>query len=298
MYRTITRQSSCSNPLPTMLSSSSLRVLAEVTVKLYHAKFSGMEYDWQYFNQRGVVQFCQNQHGGAEGEHFTVEGNNFSPELSEASYWFRLRDETTGRTLWTFSIPEDCIYRIDKPFFHFFNGRSRMWGFLFEKDEDAQAFGQLMKTQLPSPQLESPPKVYKSTAKYSGRAPSIRSERSSKSRIGRIRASNASTSALTPPQGVASSFKNQQSMTKLDPSLISLPQPNSFVHIGHIGLGGDGLVECSEGIDPTWSGVITDLQTHRSFEPDADVLKHKELINGLRLGIKKWGPSIIASGCF
>ncbi|KAJ3731490.1 hypothetical protein DFJ43DRAFT_999025 [Lentinula guzmanii] len=243
-----------------MLSSSSLRVLAEATVKLYHAKFSGMEYDWQYFNQRGVVQFCQNQHGGAEGEHFTVEGDNSSPELSEASYWFRLRDGMTGRILWTFSIPEDCIYRIDKPFFHFFNGRSRMWGFLFERDEDAQAFGQLMQTQLP--------------------------------------ASNASTSALTPPQGVVSSFKNQQSMTKLTPSLISLPQPNSFVHIGHIGLGGDGLIECSEGIDPTWSGVITELQTHKSFAPDLDALKHKELINGLRLGIKKWGPSTITSGCF
>ncbi|KAJ4490384.1 hypothetical protein J3R30DRAFT_3693990 [Lentinula aciculospora] len=279
-----------------MLSSSSVQLLAEVTVKLYHANISGTEYEWRYFNQRGTAQFCQHQHVEAEAEHPTAEEKEISPEFTETTYWFRLRDETTGRILWTFSIPEDCSYRIDKPFFHVFNGRSRMWGFLFNRDEDAQAFGQVVQTQLPNTaQQDLQPKVQRSGTKYSRRAPSVRSENISKSRIGRLRVSNTSTPTLASPQRITSDLKPRQQITGLTTSIISLPQTNSFVHVGHIGLGGDGVIECSEGIDPSWSSVITDLQ-HGNLA--ADEFRRKELINSFRLGMKKLGPASMRAGCF
>ncbi|KAJ3848951.1 hypothetical protein EV368DRAFT_48258 [Lentinula lateritia] len=252
MYRTFTQQT-CPSSIPptTMLSSSSSsRVLAQVTVKLYHAKFSGTEYDWQYFNQRGTVQFCLNN-CEADAELSTTE-EIASPKLIEANYWFRLRDELSGKILWTFSIPGECIYHIEKPFFHIFNGRSRMWGFLFDRDEDGYVFGQSVQAHLP------------------------------------ISATQDSQTKVSPEH------KPRAPMMGLSTSIISLPQTNSFLHIGHIGLSRDGVIECSEGINPSWSKVITELQTHASLVPEA--LKRKEFFNNLRSGIKRLGPATVRSG--
>ncbi|KAJ3882221.1 hypothetical protein F5051DRAFT_436213 [Lentinula edodes] len=272
-------------------SSSSSRVLAQVTVKLYHAKFSGMEYDWQYFNQRGTIQFCLNN-CEADAELSTTE-ESASPKLIEANYWFRLRDELSGKILWAFSIPEECVYHIEKPFFHIFNGRSRMWGFLFDRDEDGYIFGQSVQAHLPtSATQDSQMKVRKSPSKHSGRAPSVRSERSAISRFEKFGFLNASAATLAPQ--ASPEHKPRPPMMGLSTSIISLPQTNSFLHIGHIGLGRDGVIECSEGINPSWSKVITELQTHASLVPEA--LKRKEFFNNLRSGIKRLGPATVRSG--
>ncbi|KAJ3930089.1 MAG: hypothetical protein NXY57DRAFT_963007 [Lentinula lateritia] len=294
-----------------MLSSSSpSRVLAQVTVKLYHAKFSGMEYDWQYFNQRGTIQFCLNN-CEADVELSTTE-ESASPKLIEADYWFRLRDELSGKILWTFSIPEECRYHIEKPFFHIFNGRSRMWGFLFDRDEDGYVFGQSVQAHLPTSATQDsqmkgiPPYfppflirpshhafvVRKSPSKHSGRAPSVRSERTTISRFENFGFSNASAATLA--LQVSPEHKPRPPMMGISTSIISLPQTNSFLHIGHIGLGRDGVIECSEGINPAWSKVITELQTHASLVPEA--LKRKEFFNNLRSGIKRLGPATVRSG--
>ncbi|KAG5639757.1 hypothetical protein H0H81_000037 [Sphagnurus paluster] len=38
--------------------------------------------------------------------------------------------------------------------------------------------------------------------------------------------------------------------------MVSLPAPNSFVHVAHVGLNKDGVVEASEGIDPSWRALL------------------------------------------
>ncbi|KAG5644688.1 hypothetical protein DXG03_007988 [Asterophora parasitica] len=40
------------------------------------------------------------------------------------------------------------------------------------------------------------------------------------------------------------------------PYMVSLPSPNSFVHVAHVGLNKDGVIEASQGIDPSWKAVL------------------------------------------
>lgn len=131
MYRTTTRESSCSIIHPTMLAApppSSSRTLAQVTAKVYHAKFGSGD-DWQYFNQRGTVIFGQDQNQNRNEEQGTtitntpIEDVGLDLKPAGVHYWFRLRDESNGRIVWMFQVPEECIYRVDKPFFHVFNGK-------------------------------------------------------------------------------------------------------------------------------------------------------------------------------
>ncbi|KAE9406562.1 hypothetical protein BT96DRAFT_875535 [Gymnopus androsaceus JB14] len=285
MYRTTTRESSCSSIVhPTMVSlSPSSKTLTQVTAKVYHAKFGGVGEDWQYFNQRGTVVFGQDQI--PEEQDTTVQskpaveadGVAVIPEPkgdSDAHYWFRLRDESSGRIVWMFQVPEDCVYRIDKPFFHVFNGKSRMWGFLFDNDQDGAAFGQVVQAHLPTSLNNSQQLKLYSSFGSSKRDPSVRSKKSTKSKISRtntnLNSSNASTPTIIsitatvsenrPPQ----QQQQQQQFVKLKgitPSMISLPKTQSFVHVGHIGLNNDGVIECSEGIDPSWLTIIRSLST-------------------------------------
>lgn len=103
---------------------SSSHTLAQVTAKVYHAKFGSGD-DWQYFNQRGTVVFGQDQNQNRNQEQGNTATNTSIEDLKpvRAHFWFRLRDESNGRIVWMFQIPEDCLYRVDKPFFHVFNGK-------------------------------------------------------------------------------------------------------------------------------------------------------------------------------
>lgn len=204
-----------------------------------------------------------------------------------------------------------------------------MWGFLFDNDLDGQSFGQVVQAQLsPHFQQNNPlqrkcrllfvsdtvqsfeltpiPIVYNpfsSTSSFK-RDPSLRSKGSAKS-VSRISRMNS-----TPTVGAVSGdiFKpRQQFVVKVTPSMISLPQTQSFVHIGHIGLNSDGFVECSEGIasDPSWSNVISDLVPTRqkrnnsnvgSLSSLAGVIKHRDNTERFKLGIKKFGSAAMRSG--
>ncbi|KAF5392761.1 hypothetical protein D9757_001034 [Collybiopsis confluens] len=266
---------------PMLGSSSSSQTLAQVPAKLYHAKFSAAEYEWQFFNQRGTILFGQdqtNQAGvGATDPSAEVAGLTESPQtsgLSDTTYWFRLRDDSTGKISWMFQLPEDCSYRIDKPFFHFFSGRSRMWGFLFDNDQEGLAFGEL-------------------SGITSKRAPSVRSKKSLKSLLRRNNSSSF-TLALPPLPAIATSEERKTRKEAVTPAMISLPNTQTFVHIGHIGFDGDGAVECSEGIDPSWVTVITDIHLHG--KPETLASGHKQLF---KLGMsKKLGPAALRSGTF
>ncbi|KAJ3551353.1 hypothetical protein NM688_g4753 [Phlebia brevispora] len=54
----------------------------------------------------------------------------------DQSVWFRLIDPVKG-LVWLHQIPDTFDYSADKPFFHMFSGKSRMFGFRFDEDVEA-----------------------------------------------------------------------------------------------------------------------------------------------------------------
>jgi len=162
---------------------------------------------------------------------------NRAPVVVEpTSYWFRLLDETSGRPIWIFKIPTSFAYELDRPFFHAFQGKSRRFGFLFENDEEAGALAKKVISQT------CPPRQAKN------RTLSLS-----------MRSKSPSGSGQKP----------------IVPSMVSLPTPNSFVHVGHVGLNKDGVIEASKGIDPSWKAVLEghSLRDHgrgplRTSEPE------------------------------
>ncbi|KAF9078393.1 hypothetical protein BDP27DRAFT_1440854 [Rhodocollybia butyracea] len=288
-------------------SSHAERTICQVTGRLYHAKFAAMEHDWQYFNQRGTIVFGQTPSDGVKAAQSTADledGSHWKgPEIvADANYWFSLQDES-GRNLWMFQIPPDFAYRIDKPFFHVFNGRSRMWGFLFDSDQDGQNFGEFVRAHIPSPphvkqdgQLAR--KVYKSISTRTSREPSIRSKISLKSRI--LRDHNTSTPTLVPSsQGEAfPEYRPRQNIKGITTSMISLPETQTFVHVGHIGFDCNGAIECSGGVDPSWSNAITHLETRQKAGETSSMPADKDLTGSRRSGIAGFGLAGIHAGCF
>ncbi|PCH37512.1 hypothetical protein WOLCODRAFT_140903 [Wolfiporia cocos MD-104 SS10] len=72
---------------------------------------------------------------------------------------------TPGKGLiWTYEIPEDFRYRLDKPFFHVFPGKARMLGLRFDDDAEAGAFYKKITVQTRANVLP-PRKITKSVSK-------------------------------------------------------------------------------------------------------------------------------------
>jgi Wiskott-Aldrich syndrome protein len=42
--------------------------------------------------------------------------------------------------------------------------------------------------------------------------------------------------------------------------MISAPSPQSFVHVAHVGINNDGVIEATEGVDPSWKKALSGLQ--------------------------------------
>ncbi|KAG6895825.1 hypothetical protein C0992_012270 [Termitomyces sp. T32_za158] len=51
------------------------------------------------------------------------------------------------------------------------------------------------------------------------------------------------------------------------PSMISLPAANSFVHVAHVGLNKDGIIEATAGIDPSWRAILEGYGPYGFDEP-------------------------------
>ncbi|ESK97029.1 proline-rich protein [Moniliophthora roreri MCA 2997] len=201
--------------------------LVEAYAKVYHAKFGAEPVEWQYFNQKGKVVFGRDEDLGS------------SSGIPDAErYWFRLVDPLTGKVNWLFPVPENLVYHTEKPFFHVFNGRSRMWGLLFDNDIEGNAFGQTVKHYLPS----SPIATRKTSTKT----------RPTMFRLRSLRSKNNSTLSVT----------EASPQPTITPAMISMPRTNSFSHLAHIGLNRDGEVEGSEGVDPSWTRIVTERQNH------------------------------------
>ncbi|RXW23210.1 hypothetical protein EST38_g2630 [Candolleomyces aberdarensis] len=222
-------------------------VHAVANARIYHTNLgskkdtspssSSGEDDWTYSRLKGTLRFGRNwddfknstvRQGSVGGE-----SNNNNSELNtgrnEDQYWFTLSDNATGKTIWMFQIPAtgNFLYEVDRPFFHVFNGRTRKYGFLFEDDDDAAMFA---KKVINETCKDATPKRGRSTKKQS-------------------RSPYRSKSLITP------------SITR---SMISLPAPNSFRHVSHVGVNGAGVFEVSKDLDAAFRENLIKLQNGAS----------------------------------
>jgi len=138
------------------------------------------------------------------------------------TYWFRVIDLNTDRVVWMLRLPEMFEYQKDRPFFHIFPGSSRMFGFCFDDDDEAATFHTKVMSHVTHPNPDT--KGYTQTARRDKALPR------------RPRRVNTST--------------------------ISAPVPASFVHIAHVGINAEGIIETSKDIDPAWQILVQDLQAY------------------------------------
>ncbi|KAG6840307.1 hypothetical protein C0991_007632 [Blastosporella zonata] len=157
---------------------------------------------------------------------------------NEASCWFRLLDSASGKPIWMFKIPAGFVYELDRPFFHAFQGKSRRFGFLFEDDDEAHILAKKVAAHT------YPPRAAKS-----------------RSLSFSLRSKSPSDSVRAP----------------ILPSMISLPSTNSFVHVAHVGLNGEGIIEATSEIDPSWIAILNG-RSHLHFDERSKVPGKKSSI--------------------
>ncbi|KAF5384440.1 hypothetical protein D9615_003336 [Tricholomella constricta] len=198
------------------LSPDTYTILAVASARIYHAQLNTKVPEWCYSRMRGTLVF------GMDSQPADRLANRFgappTPNVVEpVTYWFRLLEAASGKPTWMFKVHEDFVYELDRPFFHAFQGRSRRFGFLFEDDDEANALAKEVISQT------CPPRPVKKR--------SLSLSMRSKSPSGNARG-------------------------PIFPPMVSLPTPNSFAHVAHVGLNKDGVIEASKGIDPSWKAVL------------------------------------------
>ncbi|KAH7928826.1 hypothetical protein BV22DRAFT_1102786 [Leucogyrophana mollusca] len=123
--------------LSSVLEPSTQKVIATAAVRVYYAPFNNPHINWSYSKLKGILVFGRDRDPSCAAALASRAGQSL--RLKE-KYWFRLVDIKTDRVVWTFSIPEVFEYNKDKPFFHYFSGASRMFGFRFDEDDEAGVF--------------------------------------------------------------------------------------------------------------------------------------------------------------
>ncbi|KAI0366508.1 hypothetical protein BV20DRAFT_639257 [Pilatotrama ljubarskyi] len=200
------------------------RVLSAAAARIYHSEFGARPDAWTYTGLRGMLVFGRN--GTSVHSGLTVGGQHARDELN---YWFRLVDVDAGKGIvWFHPLPPTLDYRADKPFFHIFSGYSRMFGFRFDEDVDAETFYRRVTTRI---QVSAP------------RVPKPRSVNSRNTSPG---------GACTPTRSHAT--------RRVSPSMISAPAPGTFVHVSHVGVDADGQIEASPNLDPAWTMMLDELR--------------------------------------
>lgn len=248
--------------LSSVLEPNTQKVIATAAVRVYYAPFINPHLNWSFSKLKGILVFGRNREGlvpplgvsapqaSAHPAHSdraaTIKA--YGPRLKER-YWFRLIDIKTDSVVWVFPIPEVFEYHKDKPFFQYFSGTTRMLGFCFEEDEEADIFFR---------------KVIDRTRRHF---------------FGVLRSRSDSIKKAKPqnpfkPSKFKSLTSRQAPMrpstaTTIKPSMISSPTPNSFVHISHVGLSSTGLVE--SGPEPAWNALLEDLHDY-GFESEGEVV--------------------------
>ncbi|KAH9929025.1 uncharacterized protein BXZ73DRAFT_102178 [Epithele typhae] len=173
-------------------------------------------------------------------------------EPFEPKYWFRLVDVDGGKGIvWFHEIPSDLDYQTDKPFFHTFSGVSRMFGFRFDEDFDADKF----RTRITSRITLAAPRAQSTDGRPAAKplpaSPPAAASAPLPRPLPEPPARDLSPAAIAQPQPPSPRFNHpalQQVQPapvherkpsrgrKLSASMISAPSPGSFVHVAHVGL--------------------------------------------------------------
>ncbi|KAL4072247.1 hypothetical protein J3A83DRAFT_4188253 [Scleroderma citrinum] len=245
--------------LSSVLEPSAYKVIATAAVRVYYAPFINPHLNWSYSKLRGILVFGRDREGLVSPA--TAPALPLSPPPPDRSggfrlkekYWFRLIDVKTNRVVWMFPVPEVFEYYRDKPFFHYFSGTTRMFGFCFDEDVEADVFFK---------------KVVDRTRRhffgpFRSRANSIKKQAKPTNPL------KLSNSKPAPP--VHQPLTRPSTATPLKPSMISGPTLHSFVHVSHVGVSTTGEIESSKNIEPAWSALLADLQG-RGFESEGEVV--------------------------
>jgi hypothetical protein len=231
--------------LSSVLEPSTQKVIATAAVRVYYAPFIDAHLNWTYSNLRGILVFGRDRDGLPPGVPPPDRGTGAHGLRLKEKYWFRLVDIKTDRVVWMFSVPEVFEYNKDKPFFHYFSGTTRMFGFCFDDDGEAGVFFK---------------KVVDRTRRHCVFRP-FRSNPAKKEKTKTLPA------AAKP----------------LKTNIISGPAPHSFVHVSHVGVNTRGIIESSKNIEPAWGALISDLQGY-GISPEVmgnNMGFIKELVTGI-----------------
>ncbi|KAH7909183.1 hypothetical protein BJ138DRAFT_261222 [Hygrophoropsis aurantiaca] len=239
------------DPYLSSVLSSTQKVIATAAVKVYYAPFNNPHINWSYSKLKGILVFGRDRDPSCAAALASRAGQSLRVK---EKYWFRLVDVKTDRVVWMFSIPEVFEYKKDKPFFHYFSGTSRMFGFCFDEDEEASVFCK---------------KVVDRTRRYF--FSSLRTK-STKKENEKVKA---------PPSQKA----------PLKPAMISSPAPHSFVHVSHVGITTKGIVQTAKTIEPAWSTLVTELQGY-GISPEV-VKENRDFVEGFLAGAQSLRKNVI-----
>jgi Wiskott-Aldrich syndrome protein len=209
------------------LDSTTYKVYATASARLYHAPLGGQ--DWTSSRQRGFLVF---------GKDLSCASDKPGIPDSE-KFWFRLVDLATQKTVWVFKFPSKLDYSVDKPFFHAFSGRSRRFGLLFDDDEEAALLARKV--------------LHRIGQKVEARPTS-----------NTIRRNTSPKPTSVPKSTIHYKPAKLKKVNKLTKTIISSPDPNTFAHLAHLGFTSKGIIEASPEMDPEWTVILSELQGHRS----------------------------------
>jgi neural Wiskott-Aldrich syndrome protein len=269
--------------------SRAYKIFAAASGRVYHKQFADADCDWSYSGHKGVIMFGR---GRNDADNRLSAASVVQGGAEPNGLWFRLTDG--GRTTWRFPVPLTFDYKVDKPFFHIFSGsvsrahspvrvssllkapsQSRMFGFRFDDDLDAASFCKEVMDrtrstfrQLPFPSLAKQPKSdvapWQPARQKSQRSTSMR------------------------PGGKANSVP-VPGKPRITTSMISAPQPNSFVHIAHVGISEKGVIEATKDVDPRWTSLLKELSGYGVTRSVCE--EHLDFIEGFLAGAKSVGGS-------
>ncbi|KAG5340225.1 hypothetical protein C0989_002457 [Termitomyces sp. Mn162] len=241
------------------LAPDSYTIIAVANARIYHANLGTKTPEWCYSRMRGILVF------GRDCEPGDRPGQRSSVPSEAGNHWFRLLDATSGKPVWLFKIPIGFVYELDRPFFHAFQGKvrnsppqlekmvvktnsqSRRFGFLFDDDDEASILAKKVVAQT------CPPRAPYDRLSTNASALTILSLGAPKNRSLSFYLRSKSTS--------------DSGRSSIQPSMVSLPTPNSFVHVAHVGLNKDGVIEATAGIDPSWRAILEGYSHHDFDEP-------------------------------
>ncbi|RDX42841.1 hypothetical protein OH76DRAFT_1257771 [Lentinus brumalis] len=234
-----------------------VKLLAVAPARIYQAPFNASPDSWTFTGLRGMLVFGRNRVTVFPDRPLGVgEGTSI-----EQNYWFRLIDVDSGKGIvWFHPIPSGLDYHSDKPFFHTFSGCSRMFGFRFDEDDDAEKFRRRVtrRIQISAPRFSKP----RATKPVSVTSPP------------------AALAPLTHAVSAAPAGAGR----RVSPGMISAPTPGTFMHVAHVGLDAKGQIESTPNIEPGWTMIVEELQGYGVTEKMVD--EDFDFVEGFLAGAK------------